>query len=338
MSSTLSEGEASLEVVPLRHWGRLGGALVTLVGVAMLIHTVFSKIPSRTGQVACHVVNATKSCHPVMEWRFSWNTVGSYLFDPLVMNGLWLTLQITFWAMLIGITLGLVIAMMRLSHNRLMTGISWFYTWFFRGTPVYIQILFWFAISYLYPTLSVGVPFGSWAFLHINSVTLFTPLIAGITALGLNEAAYFSEIARAGLISVDEGQIEAATSIGMTPSQTMRMVILPQAMRVIIPPTGNEVISMLKTTSLVASIGVIELTGAVDEISASNFKTVPLLLVACVWYLLCTTILSVGQFYVERYYARGSLRTQPPTPIQRLRGDLGALGTRFRRRSPVVSR
>lgn len=336
MGSTSSEGEASLEVVPLKHWGRLVGALVTLVGVAMLVHTIFSKIPSRTGRVLCHVAHGAKSCQPLLEWRFSWNVVGSYLFDPLVMNGLWLTLQITFWAMLIGITLGLVIAMMRLSRNRLMTGISWLYTWFFRGTPVYIQILFWFAISYLYPTLSIGVPFASVAFVHINSVTLFTPLIAGITALGLNEAAYFSEIARAGLISVDEGQIEAATSIGMTSSQTMRTVILPQAMRVILPPTGNEVISMLKTTSLVASIGVIELTGAVDEISASNFKTVPLLLVACVWYLLCTTILSVGQFYVERYYARGALRTQPPTPLQRLRHDLQGLASKFRNRRVTV--
>jgi polar amino acid transport system permease protein len=336
MSSTLPESEASPEVVPLRHWGRLVGALVTLVGVAMLVHTIFSKIPSRTGKTICHLVKGVKSCRPALEWRFSWNIVGSYLFNPLVMHGLWLTLQITFWAMLIGITLGLVIAMMRLSHNRLMSGIAWFYTWFFRGTPVYIQILFWFAIAYLYPTITVGIPFGPWSFLNINSVTLFTPLIAAITALGLNEAAYFSEIARAGLISVDEGQIEAATSIGMTPSQTMRMVILPQAMRVIIPPTGNEVISMLKTTSLAATIGVIELTGAVSEISATNFKTMPLLLVACVWYLLCTTILSIGQFYVERYFARGSLRTQPPTPIQRLRQDLKGFGAK-RRKSAAVA-
>jgi len=269
MSSTLPESEASPEVVPLRHWGRLVGALVTLVGVAMLVHTIFSKIPSRTGKTICHLVKGVKSCRPALEWRFSWNIVG-------------------------------------------------------------------FAIAYLYPTITVGIPFGPWSFLNINSVTLFTPLIAAITALGLNEAAYFSEIARAGLISVDEGQIEAATSIGMTPSQTMRMVILPQAMRVIIPPTGNEVISMLKTTSLAATIGVIELTGAVSEISATNFKTMPLLLVACVWYLLCTTILSIGQFYVERYFARGSLRTQPPTPIQRLRQDLKGFGAK-RRKSAAVA-
>ena len=335
MSSSESEGGSSYEVVPLRHWGRQLGAVIVLVLVAMVVHTLLSKIPAPSGAVVCHTVNGVKACHPVVVWRFSWNTVGEYLFNPLVLGGLWLTLQITFWAMLIGITLGLVIAIMRLSHNRLLSGIAWFYTWFFRGTPVYIQILFWFSIATIYPQLSIGIPF-SIAFVHLNSVTLFTPLLAGITALGTNEAAYFSEIARAGLISVDEGQIEAATSIGMTTSQTMRMVILPQAMRVIIPPTGNEIISMLKTTSLVAAIGVLELTGIVSEISAANFKTVPLLLVACLWYLLCTTVLSVGQYYLERYFARGSLRNQPMTPIQRLRHDLRGVKGKFRTRRVVI--
>ena len=329
MSSTDPEGASSLQVVPLKHWGRRVGALITLVVVAMAVHTIFSKIPDPSGATLCHVVNGAKVCHPVQLWRFSWNTVGAYVFNPLVLGGMWLTLQITFWAMLIGISLGMVVAIMRLSHNRLMSGIAWFYTWFFRGTPVYIQIFFWFAISTIYPQLTIGIPF-SVAFIHLNSVTLFPPLVAAITALGTNEAAYFSEIARAGLISVDEGQIEAATSIGMTTSQTMRMVILPQAMRVIIPPTGNEVISMLKTTSLAAAIGVLELTGIVEEIAASNFKTVPLLLVACLWYLLCTTVLSIGQFYVERYFARGAQRTQPLTPIQRLRHDLRGMGRRVR--------
>lgn len=338
MSSTKSESESSPEVVPLRHWGRLIGALVTLVGVAMLVHTLFSKMPVTTGQVTCHVVNGVKVCQPLKFWRFQWNTVGSYLFNPVVMGGLWLTLQLTFWAMLIGISLGLLVAIMRLSHNRLMSGIAWLYTWFFRGTPVYIQLLFWFAFSIVYPQLTVGVPFASLTFLHLNTTTLFTPFLAAVVALGLNEAAYFSEIARAGLISVDEGQIEAATSVGLTPAQTMRLVILPQALRVIIPPSGNEVISMLKTSSLAATIGVIELTGAVSEISAANFETVPLLIVASLWYLLITTILSAGQFYVERYYARGSLRTQPVTPLQRLRGDVRGIAKKMRSTRSAVAR
>ena len=334
MSATESETGANLEVVPLKHWGRRAGALVTLVFVAMVVHTILSKIPDPTGKQVCHLVNGVKHCRPALIWRFEWNVVGQYLFSRLVLDGVWLTLQITFWAMLIGIVLGLIVAIMRLSKNRLLSGIAWSYTWFFRGTPVYIQILFWFAIAALYPSLTIGVPF-SVAFYHINSVTLFSPLIAGITALGLNEAAYFSEIARAGLISVDEGQVEAATSIGMTASQTMRLVILPQAMRVILPPTGNEVISMLKTSSLVAAIGVLELTGMVEEIAASNFKTVPMLLVACLWYISLTTVLSIGQFYLERHFARGSLRTQPLTPIQRLRSDLRRLTGRRSSREAV---
>ena len=152
--------------------------------------------------------------------------------------------------------------------------------------------------------------------------TSFTIFDACALGLGLNEGAYMSEIARAGLISVDEGQIEAATSLGMTRRQTLRLVTIPQAMRVIIPPTGNEVISMLKTTSLASAVGLIELLGAATNIYSANYEIIPLLIVASLWYLVVTTILSIGQFYLERRFARGALRTPPPTPIQRLRGDV----------------
>jgi polar amino acid transport system permease protein len=336
MVSTIPEGEQSPEVVPLKHWGRWAGVVAALIGLAMVVHTLLSKIPASNGATVCHVVNGVKSCQPVVVWRFGWNVVGQYLFDPYVMAGVWLTLQLTFWAMLIGIVLGFIVATMRLSRNRVMSGIAWAYTWFFRGTPVYIQLLFWFVIAVVYPQLSIGIPFLPISFVHITTATLFSPLNAAILGLGLNEAAYMSEVARAGMISIDEGQIEAATSVGMTKGQTMRFVVLPQAMRVIIPPTGNEVISMLKTSSLASAIGVIELAGAAQNIYAANLKTVPLLIVASLWYLSATTVLSIGQFYLERYFARGSLRTQAPTPIQRLRGDLKGLATRFRSTRQVV--
>lgn len=338
MSSTEPESVTSPEVVPLRHYGRWAGVAVTVVIVAMIVHTLFSKIPNPTGQMVCHVSHAKKICQPALVWRYSWNTVGHYLFDPQIVRGVWLTLQITFWAMVIGISLGLLVAIMRLSRSRLLSGIAWTYTWFFRGTPVLIQILFWFAISIPYPQLTLGLPFFPVTFAHINSVALLGAMNAAIIGLGLNEAAYFSEIARAGLISVDEGQVEAATSIGMTPAQTMRLVILPQAMRVIIPPTGNEVISMLKTSSLASVIGVLELTGASQAIAAATFDTVPLLIVASLWYLSATTLMSIGQFYVERRFARGSLRNQPVTPIQRIRHDLKGFTMRIRPKNEAVAR
>jgi polar amino acid transport system permease protein len=156
-----------------------------------------------------------------------------------------------------------------------------------------------------------------------------------VIALGLNEAAYMSEIARAGLLAVDEGQIEAATSIGMTRGQSLRLVVLPQAMRVIIPPTGNEVISMLKTSSLASTVGVIELLGAVTNISAANYEVMPLLIVASLWYLIVTTVLSIGQFYLERHYAKGALRNPPPTPLQRLREDLKGVASKYRTKRGV---
>ncbi len=323
-----TNGDAELRVVPVRHVGRWFGAAVALVGVAMLVHTLLSKVP--TGQVACHVVNGARRCRPVVNWRFSWNIVFHYFTTRNILDGLVLTIKLTVMSMVVGIVLGVLIAIMRLSHNRLLSSVAWSYTWFFRGTPVYVQLLFWFNISALYPSLTLGIPFTTVTFLHINATALFTPATAAVVALGLNEAAYMSEIARSGLIAVDEGQIEAATSIGMTRSQTMRLVVLPQAMRVIIPPTGNEVISMLKTTSLAAAISVIELLGAAINIYSANYEVMALLIVASLWYLIVTTILSTGQFYLERHFAKGSLRTPPPTPLARLRGDLVGIARTIR--------
>jgi polar amino acid transport system permease protein len=331
-----TNGDGSVEVVPVRHVGRWVGTAAALVVVAMVVHTIFSRIP--TGPGVCKVVNGTRSCHRPSQWRFEWNIVGQYFTSRQVLDGLNRTLELTVYAMVIGITLGILVAVMRLSKSRLLVTTAWTYTWFFRGTPVLVQLLFWFVIAAVYPHLTIGLPFLSVTFLHINTVTLFSPFMAAVVGLGLNEAAYMSEIARAGILSVDEGQTEAASSLGMTRAKSMRLVILPQAMRVILPPTGNEVISMLKTTSLASEISVLELLGGVTNISAVNYQVIPLLIVASLWYLSVTTVLSIGQFYLERHFSKGALRSPPPTPIQRLRQDLRGIGAKMRPRAGVFTR
>ena len=316
----MTNGDDVLEVVPVRHVGRWVAAFFVALGLAMLVHTlVFSK------------AQGGKSS------RFGWAIVFQYFTTRQVLDGLLVTIELTVLAMTIGIVLGLMIAIMRLSHNRLVSGTAWSYTWFFRGTPVYVQLLFWFNIAAIYPSLTLGIPFTSITFLHINAVALFTPFTAGLVGLGLNEGAYMSEIARSGLIAVDEGQYEAASSLGMTRGQTLRLVVLPQAMRVIIPPTGNEVISMLKTTSLLSAISVVELLGAAQNIYAANYEVMPLLITASLWYLAVTTVLSIGQFYLERHFARGAQRTAPPTPIARLRADLVGIAAKVRTPRPPRS-
>jgi len=299
-------------VVPLRHPWRWVSSAVAVVLVAMLVHTLFSKV---NGQ-----------------WRFGWNVVFQYLFNKYVLEGLWLTVFVTIMSMLIGFVLGMILAVMRMSSNRLMTGIAWLYTWFFRGTPVYVQLLFWYNIAILYQSITLGIPFShAWTLLTISSNSVFTVVRAAIVAFGLNEAAYFSEIARGGLLSIDEGQLEAAKAIGMTRGQSLRYIIVPQAMRVILPPSGNEVISMLKTTSIASAIGLPELLYQTDNIAARTFQVMPMLIVASLWYLAVTTVLSIGQFYLERHYAKGALRTVPPTPLQRIRADFSrAFGGRLR--------
>jgi len=258
--------------------------------------------------------------------RFQWSIIGHYLFSARILNGLVATLELTAISMAVGIALGLLLAIMRLSPNPLVSGASWVYIWLFRGTPVFVQIIFWYNIAALYPRLSLGLPFGGPQLLHANANTLITTFAAAILGLGLNEAAYMSEIVRAGILSVSEGQTEAAYALGMTRLKTMRRIVLPQAMRLIIPPTGNETISMLKTSSLVSVIAYTELLFSAQQIYAQNYETIPLLIVASIWYLVVTSVLSIGQYYVERRFRRGSSRQLPLTPLQRLRRNLFSAG------------
>jgi polar amino acid transport system permease protein len=289
-----------IKAIPVRHRGRWVAAAIIVVLAADLANSM------RTND------------------RFQWEIVRHYFFSSRVLHGLVVTLELTVLSMVIGILLGIVLAVMRLSANPLVSGASWIYIWLFRGTPVLVQILLWYNIAALYPQFSLGIPFGP-QFAHFTAASLITPFVAGVLALGLNEGAYMAEIVRAGIISVDEGQAEAAQSLGMTRLQTMRRIVLPQAMRVITPPTGNETISMLKTTSLVSVIATTDLLYSVQLIYAVNYRTIPLLIVACIWYLIVTTVLSIGQYYLERHFGRGATRELPRTPLQRFRRGLSSL-------------
>jgi polar amino acid transport system permease protein len=296
---TESGSPEQIKAIPVRHPGQwVAGALVLIIllSVARAIAT---------------------------NGNFQWNIVGDYLFDHRVLAGVVKTIELTVLAMVIGILLGVGLAVMRLSPNWLVRTSSWTYIWLFRGTPLLVQILFWNNISALFPSIDLGIPFGP-AFVHLNANDFITPFMAGTLALGLNEGAYMSEIVRAGIISVDEGQSEAAKALGLSRGQTLRRIVLPQAMRVIIPPTGNETISMLKNTSLVSVIAIPELLYSVQLIYSQNYKVIPLLIVACIWYLAITSVLSVGQYFLERYYGRGRTRNEPKSLWQQLRSGWAA--------------
>ena len=256
--------------------------------------------------------------------NFGWGVVGHYLFDHRILSGLLKTIELTVLSMIIGILLGVVMAVMRLSPNPVVSGFSWLYIWFFRGTPLLVQLLFWGFIGALFHKINLGVPFGGPAIIHANANTLITSFVAALLGLGLNEGAYMAEIVRAGMISVDEGQTQAAQSLGMSRLQTLRLIVLPQAMRVIIPPTGNETISMLKNTSLVIVLGsVFELLFSAQQIYAATYQTIPLLIVASIWYLAMTSVLYVGQYFVERRFGRGFSRAEQMTMRARWMGNRG---------------
>jgi polar amino acid transport system permease protein len=271
----------AIKAVPIRHWGRWIASVVILYIFVALVYSL-AKNP-----------------------RILWGTVADDFFNPVVLRGLVRTIELTVIAMGIGMIGGTILAVMRLSKNYVLSTLSWFYIWFFRGTPVYVQIVLWGNFAILYPRLFTTLPFTGLVFGGVKTNTLIGVFVASILALGLNEAAYAAELVRAGIISVDRGQSEAAESLGMSFPQTMRRIVLPQAMRVIVPTMGNETISMLKTTSLVAVIAGQELFTKITIMYSQDFKIMPRLMIACIWYLILTTVLTIGQHYLERYFGRG---------------------------------
>ncbi|MET0428639.1 MAG: amino acid ABC transporter permease, partial [Microvirga sp.] len=235
--------------------------------------------------------------------NFGWPIVAEWFTARSILQGLTVTLGLTVVAMIIGTAIGLVLAVMRMSDDTLFRSLAGLFIWFFRGTPLLVQLIFWYNLSTLFPQIAIAVPFGptlaSW-----NTNDLITPMTAAIAGLSLNEAAYMAEVIRGGLLSVDKGQVEATDAFGMTRTRALRRIILPQAMRSIIPPTGNQLISMIKATSLVSVIAMSDLLYSVQAVYNRTFEVIPMLMVAVIWYLVITSVLNVGQGFIERYYAR----------------------------------
>jgi polar amino acid transport system permease protein len=272
-----------IKAVPVRHYGRWVAGVVILFIAFIIVRSIITND------------------------NLQWPVVGDYLFNDRILRGLQNTLILTVISMVVGILGGVLLAVMRLSPNPLMKGAAGIYIWLFRGTPLITQLVFWNFLAYAYPRLGLGIPFGP-EFVSWDTNTLINQFTASLLGLGLNEAAYMAEIVRSGIQSIDSGQLEAASALGMKRTTTLRRIILPQAMRVIVPPTGNETIAMLKTTSLVVSIGYFELMVAAQSIYAQNYKIIPLLLVAVIWYLFMTSILTLIQMQIEKRFARGSSR------------------------------
>lgn len=289
--------DADLVVVPSRHYGRWAATVVVAVLVAMAINALVT--------------------NPAWDWP----TVGQYLFAPSILRAVGLTLQLTVLGIVVGFVLGTVLAVMRLSPNPLLRSVSWTYIWIFRSVPLILQLLFWYNLALLYRAISFGIPFGP-AFFQVETMELVSPLTAAVLGLALHQAAYAAEVVRSGFLAVDAGQLEAAAALGIPRLRQFRRIQLPQAMRTILPTAGNELIGLVKGTSVVYIMALSELFYQVQVIYTRTGRVIPMLLVAAIWYLALTTVMSVGQFYVERHFARGSQRTVPPTPIQRLRATL----------------
>ncbi|MFF9983105.1 amino acid ABC transporter permease [Streptomyces erythrochromogenes] len=305
-SSSGTPGPAE-RVLPLRRPGRWAAAVIVLVLVSQASHGLIT--------------------NPFCQWdRFAY-----WFLRPVVLDGLLITLQVTAYSAVLGLAGGVLLALGRLSGNVVLRSVTWTYIWLFRSVPLIVVLLFLYNFSALYPTLSVGVPFGP-AFFTFDESRLATDIVVAVVALSLCEAAYAAEIVRAGVLSVDQGQHEAAAALGLPRRYQFARIVFPQALRSIVPSYVNQLIGLLKATSLVFYVSLLDLFGSVQSL-ASTYPgdVVPLLLVATVWYVILTSLVSVVQFYVERYYARGALRTMPPTPLQQTRAHLRNLRIRFRK-------
>lgn len=295
-----------LRVVPIRHWGRWVLSALILFIVAQFVWSLLT--------------------NP----RYGWNIVGEYFLDPFVLQGLRLTLLLTAISIIGGFILGTVLAVFRLSGSPLLNAAAWWYIWFFRSVPLLVQILVWYNLGYLYPTLGLGTPFTeNFWLVEFPTTTLLTAFAAVAIGLTLHQAAYSAEIIRGGILSVDHGQKEAAAALGIPRRVRFFRIVLPQAARAILPAAFNEVIGQVKGTSVAFVVALPELFYSVQVIYGRNQRVIPLLLVAVVWYAIITTVLSIFQYYIERHFAKGSLRELPPTPLQRARTQLVALWHRL---------
>ncbi|MFJ3531624.1 amino acid ABC transporter permease [Streptomyces sp. NPDC090132] len=298
-------------VRPLLRPGRWIVTVVVLVLVAQIVH----------GLVA----------NPFYQWdRFQY-----WFLRPTILDGLLVTLEVALFSAVLGLLGGVLLALARLSPSPVLRAVSWVYTWLFRSVPLIVILLFLYNFSALYRTLRVGVPFGP-AFFSFDESRLATDMAVAVIGLSLNEAAYASEVVRGGILSVDQGQHEAAAALGLPKRYRFAKIVFPQALRSITPNYVNQLIGLIKGTSLVFYVSLLDLFGSVQSMGSTYpGDIVPLLLVATAWYLILTSVVSVIQFYVERYYSRGALRTLPPTPLQRLRTGLGDLRARVRKETAI---
>jgi polar amino acid transport system permease protein len=300
-ADSAAERPGAIEAVPVRHPGRWVAIAVIAVLVGMLVHLLVT--------------------NKAFDWSFVFQAMDQ---KPVISGFIKGTLLVTVLSMIVGVAGGVLLAVMRLSDNPILAGVSWAFTWFFRSVPRYLLLFTMGTLGVLFPQgISFGVPFdwkiidwlgmsGDWRFLNLDANQVSTGLVAGVIGLGLSEAAYMAEIARAGIMSVDKGQAEAAQALGMSSSKVMRRVVLPQAMRVIVPPTGNETIAMLKDTSLLLAVPVIgELFYQLQSIGSTYYKTFPIAVAATLYYLAATSVLMIGQYFLERHFGRG-FGTQSP--------------------------
>ncbi|MFF4554800.1 amino acid ABC transporter permease [Streptomyces sp. NPDC001422] len=294
-------------VLPLRRPGRWIITAVVLVLVAQVAHGLVT--------------------NPFYQWdRFQY-----WFLRPTILDGLLITLEVAAYSAVLGLLGGVLLALARLSPSPVLRAVSWVYTWLFRSVPLIVVLLFLYNFSALYKTLSVGVPFGP-AFFSFDESRLATDMAVAVIGLSLNEAAYASEVVRGGLLSVDQGQHEAASALGLPKRYQFARIVFPQALRSITPNYVNQLIGLIKGTSLVFYVSLLDLFGSVQSMGSTYpGDIVPLLLVATAWYLILTSVVSVIQFYVERHYSRGALRTLPPTPLQKVRNGLRDTRARLRR-------
>lgn len=296
---------SALPIAPARHPVRL--AITVAVGVAL----------------------ATIALVVLANPRWEWGVVAQWFFAESIMRGLLETLKLTAAGGVIGFGLGLVLALMRLSSSAVARGAAWGFSWIFRSTPLLVQLLLWFNLGYLYQRLHLDIPLTSITLVDARTSDLMTPMLAAILGLGLHQAAYAAELIRGGILSVDSGQLEAAGALGIPGRDRSLRIVLPQAMRAILPTAFNEVIGLVKGTSMVYVLAHAELFFTVQLVYGRTQQVLPMLLVATLWYIVLTSLLSIAQYYIERHYAKGAVRTLPPTPLQRLRG-------RFRRGGPSL--
>ncbi|MCX5094409.1 amino acid ABC transporter permease [Streptomyces sp. NBC_00365] len=311
LSTTEPRLTATRRVLPLRHPGRWIASAIVLVVIAQIVHGL--------------------ATNPFFQWdRFQY-----WFLRPTILDGLLITLEVTVYSAALGLLGGILLALARLSRSPVLRAVSWVYIWLFRSVPLIVVLLFLYNFSALYKTLSLGVPFGP-AFLTFDESRLATDMVVAVVGLSLNEAAYAAEVVRGGILSVDQGQHEAASALGLPKGYQFTRIVFPQALRSITPNYVNQLIGLIKGTSLVFYVSLLDLFGSVQSMGSTYpGDIVPLLLVATAWYLILTSVVSVIQFYVERYYSRGALRSLPPTPLQKVRTGLRDLRARIRKEAAI---